>query len=328
MKKQQLIESRPNYFYGQLLLEKDFLDEQQYHINARRRYNLKLHGSGVVSGLKLDRVNETSFTVQPGIAIDESGQDIFLDRTEVFDLSEEFGANDVVHVSLSRQDAAKEDAAKTGSIDVYAVVTASKIGELNGGVLLATVRLDGQGKLGPDSLDYSRTRYAGKLLTPASVGPIELATVLKTGWIRLPFHPVALANVPEGETEIPPAFRVGPTEAVSPRVEGSEGKKDIGAAGTMPVTLPFSVTRILRFRIAGSRNEGTISLRLLKGGWDPKKMDHVNETLVEAEVAGVPFLETFDVRNAAVDPEYSTLSLWLRCTKRAAISLIAIEVGY
>ena len=95
MKKKQQIENqnRPNFYDGQLLLEKDFLAEQGYHINARRQHNLKLYGNGVVSGLKVVILNETSVTVQPGIAIDESGQEILLNTAEDFDLSEEFGAN-------------------------------------------------------------------------------------------------------------------------------------------------------------------------------------------------------------------------------------------
>jgi len=329
-KKKQQIEdqNRPNYYHGQLLLEKDFLAEQGYHINARRQHNLKLHGSGVVSGLKVVLLNETSIAVQPGIAIDESGQEIFLNSAEDFYLSEEFGANDLVYVSLAYQDGAKEGAASnTNSIKVYAVITIAKVKEDNAGVLLATVRLDGQGKIGADSIDYSSTKYAGKVLVPGSVGVKELAPDLNKGWIRTACNLTGLVD----KNGIPlPSFRVGPTEAVSHRTETSEGKKDLGAAGALHITIPPSVKKIIRFRIAGSINEDKITFSLLIGGWDPKKMEHVNRVLIEETTfSGAPFLKNSDVvGDTDIDPEYSTLSLSLSCTKRAAISLIAVEVGY
>jgi hypothetical protein len=330
MKKKQQIEdqNRPNYYHGKLLLEKDFLEEQSYHISARRQHTLKLHGSGVVSGLKVVFLNETSIAVQPGIAIDELGQEIFLNHAEDFYLSEEFGANDIVCVSLTYQDGAKEGVpSNDNSIKVYAVIIVAKVKEDSvGGVLLATVRLDGQGKIGPDSIDYSSTKYAGKILFPSSVGVKELAPELKTGWIRTPCNLTGLVD----KDGVPlPSFLIGPTEAVSHRTETSEGKKDLGAAGAMHITIPPSVKKIIRFRIAGSKNEDKITFSLLIGGWDPKKMEHVDRVLLkEKTVSGAPFLEDYDVDNTDIDPEYSTLSLSLSCTKRAAISLIAVKVGY
>jgi hypothetical protein len=329
MKKKQQIEDqiRPNYFHTQLLVEKDFLAEQGYHINARRRHNLSLHGSGVVSGLKVVFLNETSIAVQPGMAIDESGQEIILNRAEDFYLSEEFGANDLVYVSLTYQDGAKEGVAlNTNSIKVYTVINIAKVKEDNAGVLLATVRLDAQGKIGADSIDYSSTIYAGKVLVPGSVGIKELAPELKTGWIRTPCNLSALVD----KDGIPlPTFRVGPTEAISHRTETSEGKKeDLGAGGAMHITIPPSVKKIIRFRIAGSKNEDKITFSLLIGGWDPKKMEHVHRVLIEDTFLGAPFLKNYDIGDTDIDPEYSTLSLSLSCTKRAAISLIAVEVGY
>jgi hypothetical protein len=328
MKKKQQIEDqiRPNYFHAQLLVEKDFLAEQGYHINARRRHNLKLHGSGVVSGLKVVHLNETSIAVQPGIAIDESGQEIILNRAEDFYLSEEFGANDLVYVSLTYQDGAKEGVAlNTNSIKVYTVINVAKIREDSAGVLLASVRIDGQGKIGADSIDYSSTPYAGKGLVPGSVGVKELGMDLKTGWIRTPCN---LTSLVDKEGNPLPSFRVGPTEAISHRTETPEGKKDLGAAGAMHITIPPSVKKIIRFRIAGSVNEDKITFSLLIGGWDPKKMEHVDRVLKEDTFSGAPFLKNYDIDDTDIDSEYSTLALLLSCTKKSAISLIAVEVGY
>ncbi|MFZ2168869.1 MAG: hypothetical protein WAW61_04435, partial [Methylococcaceae bacterium] len=207
MKKKQQIENRPNYYNGQLLVEKDFLAEQNYHINARRRHNLNLHGCGVVSGLEVVRKSDTSITVQPGYAIDQSGQELFLNSAEEMDLSE-FEPNDIVNVSLMfepTEDVQKNSVVNTNSIPGFAVILTATAKEYPTEVLLARVKLDSQKKVAADAIDYSDTHYAG--------------TILESGWLRMSCRPIALVNIPEGEDEIPPAFRVGATEALSPKPE-------------------------------------------------------------------------------------------------------------
>jgi hypothetical protein len=318
MKKKQQIENRPNYYNGQLLVDKDFLAEQSYHISARRRHNLKLHGSGVVRGLEVVRRSDTSVTVQPGYAIDHTGQEIFLESAEEIDLSE-FGPNDIVNVSLmfqedeSTEGVINKSVINTNSIPGFAVILMATAKEYPTEVLLARVKLDSQKKVAEDAIDYSGTQYAGTMLAP--------------GWVRMSCRPIALVNIPKDEEEIPPAFRVGATEALSPKPE--KDAKDKGAAGTMAITLPPSVTKILRFRIAGSINEGNIAFSLIRGGWDPGKNAHVSRDLIKETITGgAPFMKTYVIGDPYIDPEYSTLSLWLRSTQRAAISLIAVEVGY
>ena len=89
---------------------------------------------------------------------------------------------------------------------------------------------------------------------------------------------------------IPPIFSGWSYRGSFTRTETSDGKKDLGAAGTMPITIPPSVKKIIRFRIAGSRNEDKITFSLLIGGWDPKKMEHVNRVLIEETISGAyPF---------------------------------------
>jgi hypothetical protein len=318
MKKKQKIENRPNYYNGQLLVEKDFLAEQNYHVSARHRHNLRLHGSGVVRGLEVRRSSDTSVTVQPGYAIDTTGQEIFLETVEEIDISE-FGPNDIVNVSLMYQEGesaggdAKKSIVNINSIAGFAVIMTATVKADPSEVLLARVKLDSQKKVAADAIDYSGTQYAGTILAP--------------GWIRMSFRPIAFANIPEGEDEIPPTFRVGATEALSPKSEKPDSK-DKGAAGTMGIPIPPSANKIFRFRIAGSRNEGKISFSLFCGGWDPKNNEHVHRVLVEDTISGAPFLKECVIKEPYIDPEFSTLSLSLRCTQRTAISLIAVEVGY
>ena len=70
---------RLNYFNSQFLVDKDFRDEQSYHLGMRRQHNLALHGWGWVWGLEISTVGAgTTLTVAAGMAIDSLGREIFL----------------------------------------------------------------------------------------------------------------------------------------------------------------------------------------------------------------------------------------------------------
>ena len=323
-----VIEQRPNYYRGQLLLEDDFLAEQNYHVNARRRHNLNLHGWGIVRGFTVSRESATSILINPGVAIDGSGCEIFLDETKHINLAE-FGPNALLRVGLTYEETTGPEggpAAPQKRRDCCAMMTVSRVSENIEALTLATIQLDGQGRLNEESIDSSQARYA-RILAPGSITPTELHENLRKGWLRLPFRPDPLVNVPEGEREIPPAFRVGTTEALSPAPREAD-EKDKGAAGTMAIPIPPSVTQVSRLRIAGARNEGEILVKLVMGGWNPSKNEHVRKTLVDGRITSGRFLKTFDIDDTALGSEYQTLSLWLRGTRRTAISLIAIEFVY
>ena len=329
MKKKQQKENRPNYFHGQLLLEEDFLAEQNYHINARRRHNFNMHGIGVVRGLEVLRSSDSSVTIKSGYAINKSGQEIFFDSEEELELKE-FGANDLVNISLIYQDNAEEAGsnatANAKSIEVFAVLKAGTVKEDESEVLLAKVQLDEKGKVGDNSIDYSGTKYAGAIVRPGLITAVELSKELTTGWITLQFRPSELENLPEGESKIPPSFRVGPTETITPRVD--KDSDDKGAAGTMTIPVPPATNKINRFRIAGARNEGEIKFRLTMGGWDLKKNVHLAKTLLEGKITNAPFVETYAIDNTDIDPEYQTLSVRISCNAKAHISLVAVEIAY
>jgi hypothetical protein len=322
-----VIEHRPHYYRGQLLLEDDFLAEQNYHVNARRRHDLNLHGWGIVHGLSISRESAKTIAINPGFAIDEAGYEIFVDATKQVNLAE-FGSNELLRVSLAYEETTGSDSGAAGQQKrraCCALITVSKAAGSGAGLTLATLQLDGQGNL--SNIDESERRYV-RVLAPGSITAADLHESLKKGWLKLPFRAVPLVNPPEGETGIPPAFRVGETEALSPDHEDAN-EKDRGAAGTMAIPIPPNVTQVTRLRIAGKTNEGEIFLKLFKGGWDPVKMKHVKESLVDQKiVSSTPFLQNFDIHDTAFDLEYHTLSLWLRGTRRTAISLIAIELVY
>src|SRR5262249_15251496 len=157
------------------------------------------------------------------------------------------------------------------------------------------------------AVDYSHTRFAR--IAPGSITPAELHESLRKGWLRLPFRPVPMVEGPEkGTEEGLPAFRVGATEALSPDPKEA-GVRDRGAAGTMAIPIPPSVKQVTRLRVAGRENEGEILLELIVGGWDPNERAHIRKTIVTQKITSAPFLETFDIDDTALDPEYQTLSL-------------------
>lgn len=318
------IEQRPHYYNGQLLREDDFLREQRFHLNARRRHNLNLHGYGVVNGLNLVCNQDGTIALNPGYAIDPAGNDMVITAPLRIDLGQQ-APKTTLHIGLCYEES--DGAPNQNTIECSTWATVAKETESRKGLTLALIHLDENGALDPEDVDYSKTDYMD-IIKPASVNALALHPTLKRGWLRLPFRPVALVNVPEGETETPPEFRVGATEAVTPDPKEA-GEKDRGAAGTMAIPIPPNATQITRLRLAGAANEGEIRLALLIGGWDCEKKKHLRaEPLNETIASQSPFEKTFELKGAKLDPQYSTVSLWLRSTRRTRISLVAIEFAY
>ena len=73
------ITKRMNYFDRQFLRANDFQDEQEYHIDRRRRHNRLLHKPGVAKGLEVTgEKNANTVVVSAGTAIDIPGREIVL----------------------------------------------------------------------------------------------------------------------------------------------------------------------------------------------------------------------------------------------------------
>lgn len=71
---------RNNYFYGKLLSVDDFCMEQQYGNDKRRMLNRFLCGAGVVTGMNVVAVDDTTVLVESGLALDYSGREIVIDE--------------------------------------------------------------------------------------------------------------------------------------------------------------------------------------------------------------------------------------------------------
>ncbi len=80
---------RINYYEGQVLTAADFRDEQDYHNGKRRLLNRCLHGSGVVCGLDVS-ILDRSVRIEPGLALDCCGREIYVgqSQTRQLDLAE------------------------------------------------------------------------------------------------------------------------------------------------------------------------------------------------------------------------------------------------
>lgn len=74
---------RNRYFYGKLLTVNDFETEQKYMNDKRRLVNRFLHGSGVVCGMNVVRVDDRTISVEMGLALDFAGREIVVDAPVV-----------------------------------------------------------------------------------------------------------------------------------------------------------------------------------------------------------------------------------------------------
>ncbi len=83
--------TRNNYFTGKLLVEADFTDEQRYHMEKLRLHEQRLHGWGVVCGLKVKQhpnCPDRFVCIEPGTAIDCCGHEIVLREQVCIDITQ------------------------------------------------------------------------------------------------------------------------------------------------------------------------------------------------------------------------------------------------
>lgn len=89
---------RNRYFYGKLLSVDDFETEQKYMNDKRRLINRFLHGTGVVCGMNVIAVDDTTLSIEKGLALDFAGREIVISapvttRLNMMDGFEQYEAN-------------------------------------------------------------------------------------------------------------------------------------------------------------------------------------------------------------------------------------------
>jgi competence ComEA-like helix-hairpin-helix protein len=89
--------ARNHYFTGKLLVERDFTNEQHYHMGKIRRHNKYLHGMGVTCGLQVrehpsPECQAQYVVIEPGTAIDCCGREIYVEYEQYLDVRTLFEA--------------------------------------------------------------------------------------------------------------------------------------------------------------------------------------------------------------------------------------------
>ncbi len=104
---------RNNYFFGKLMTVRDFQTEQTYMNSKRRLGNKMLNGSGIVSGLDIILVDNKTFSLEPGMALDYMGREIvvsepYVRRLNVIRGFEEHKNNNILYLCLEYKEDLKE----------------------------------------------------------------------------------------------------------------------------------------------------------------------------------------------------------------------------
>ena len=76
---------RLRYYERQFLHASDFVDEQAYFIESRRRHQIGQHSWGIVSGLVVEKNASDIWVITAGYAIDAYGREVYLFEDEPVD---------------------------------------------------------------------------------------------------------------------------------------------------------------------------------------------------------------------------------------------------
>ncbi len=145
---------RLRYFDKQFLVEKDFTDEQKYHLEMRRRLNRLLNAPGIAEGLAVEKTANKEVTVHPGTAIDAEGREMILEGDQAIDLSNpvKFPPETEVSVTISYEEEETDESTSTvpgkTRITEKAKVDAVSGSPPVGAVVLARFKLDAGGNVG------------------------------------------------------------------------------------------------------------------------------------------------------------------------------------
>ena len=107
---------RLNYFDHQFLVEADFTDQQQYHLDTHRRLARLLSTAGIGEGLEVVKSAAKAVTIRPGAAIDRDGRTMIVEANRVIDLSgAQFTPGATVFITLTYQEQQTDPSTATGA---------------------------------------------------------------------------------------------------------------------------------------------------------------------------------------------------------------------
>jgi hypothetical protein len=269
---------RLKYFTHQFLGEKDFMEEQAYHIHMRRLHNRSIHGWGIVEGLQVSKRGDREIAIEPGVAIDREGREIILENPIARDLSS-FDHGSHTYITIAYQDE-ESDRYSSGGIEGHSRVTELPvIGERKhepprdgAALILARVRINENGHIHEIDTGLRSTIGTGNSAA---------------GWVRLPFKPVRLEPLRIGEKLAPPR-QWDPSAEFTIDVASAYCEKS--ARGTMPIPVPPRASRLKAFRICGT-TRGKVDLELVRAGWNPEQNTGERKILFERSVQRESFDE-------------------------------------
>ncbi len=110
------------YFYGKMLTARDFETEQRYFNNKRRLINRTTLGAGVVCGLGVYQNDDTSFTMETGMALDYLGREIVVStpvirKLQMLEGYEALAKSDQAYLCLKYNQTPKEPVNNIGAAD-------------------------------------------------------------------------------------------------------------------------------------------------------------------------------------------------------------------
>lgn len=348
---------RLNYFNNQFLDERDFNDEQKYHIAMRRLHNRALHSWGIADGLEVKKHSDTEIQIRRGMALDMQGREVWLEDPVNKEITEA-GPNEYVWITLSyEEEFAEEDRRTPKGAEGYTRVTEHpRVGvergrpDEEGVIVLAGVRLNAHGHI--EEIDSSVRKYAASDLAPGSVRSEALADSIVTtqkladravtehkldpdlryklgtrrGWVRLTFKPTPLEDVTFGDVGGRSIDARGAEPGRQFISEISSARSSArGARGSMSIPVPAGVTRIHHFRIYGHAI-GVVEVELWKTSWDESRREPTNLKIAEFNVdnaRGSNFDRVHPVNHPIRDDE--SLAVKVEAKRDSHIWFIAAE---
>jgi hypothetical protein len=347
---------RLNYFNHQFLDEKDFRDEQNYHLEMRRNHNHFLHFWGVVDGLQVVRSGNREVTIEKGFALDREGRELIVTHpiTREVPISEH---HEQGYLAIGYKELLEEaDRHGAGGVEGFNRLTETvevhfshEMHKDHPHVVLAHLHVSREGHI--HRVDESARRQAGSLIAHQSVhthhlvdaavteqklAPSVLETLrpkdfyLADGSVTMaklsPELQLALSSrgwvrMPFKPNRLRPKAKDWGAEMPEFQLDVAYAYSDLkGARGTMEIPVPPGAIRIREFRIAGTARR-KVRVQLLRTGWDIKQRKGESTEIMNKEIIHGVFDSAFEA-DRELD-EFHAITVSVAAEGEAEIWLVA-----